>query len=75
MVLFFTYCATSYPASLPLSFNNCEISLDESLEIMNKIESDNEINLDMDDEIISGSTFTHQGEVTHEATINILKDS
>ena len=36
---------------------------------------DNEINLDMDDEIISGSTFTHQGEITHEATINILKDS
>ena len=47
MVLFFTYCATSYPASLPLSFNNCEISLDESLEIMNKIESDNEIKIEI----------------------------
>ena len=47
MVLFFTYCATSYPASLPLNFNNCEISLDESLEIMNKIESDNEIKIEI----------------------------
>lgn len=47
MVLFFTCCTTSYPASLPLSFNNCEISLDESLEIMNKIESDNEIKIEI----------------------------
>ncbi len=47
MVLFFTCCTTSYPASLPLNFNNCEISLDESLEIMNKIESDNEIKIEI----------------------------
>ena len=47
MVLFFTCCTPSYPASLPLSFNNCEISLDESLEIMNKIESDNEIRIEI----------------------------
>ena len=47
MVLFFTYCTTSSPSSLPMNFNNCEISLDESLEIINKIESDNEIKIDI----------------------------
>ena len=29
---------------------------------------DGELNLDMEDEIISGAMFTHNGEITHEAT-------
>ena len=29
---------------------------------------DGELNLDMDDEIISGAMFTHQGKITHEPT-------
>ena len=33
------------------------------------------LNLDMDDEIISGSTFTHQGTITHEPTRNLLEES
>ena len=36
---------------------------------------DNNINFDMDDEIISGSTFTHEGTITHEPTLNLLKES
>ena len=36
---------------------------------------ENNINFDMDDEIISGSTFTHEGMVTHETTRNLLKES
>tara|TARA_B100000886_G_scaffold216184_1_gene149962 strand:+ start:4005 stop:5141 length:1137 start_codon:yes stop_codon:yes gene_type:complete len=36
---------------------------------------DNKINFDMDDEIISGSTFTHEGTITHEPTLNLLKES
>ena len=36
---------------------------------------ENNLNLDMDDEIISGSTFTHQGTITHEPTRNLLEDS
>ena len=47
MVLFFTYCSVSSAPSLPSSFNNCEITLDESLEIMNKIQSDNEIEIEI----------------------------
>ena len=29
---------------------------------------DGEINLDLEDEIISGAMFTHKGEITHKAT-------
>ena len=36
---------------------------------------ENNLNLDMDDEIISGSTFTHQGTITHEPTRNLLEES
>ena len=35
----------------------------------------NNLNLDMNDEIISGSTFTHQGTITHEPTRNLLEES
>ena len=33
---------------------------------------DGELNLDMDDEIISGAMFTHQGKITHEPTREAL---
>ena len=36
---------------------------------------ENNLNFDMDDEIISGSTFTHEGTITHEPTRNLLKES
>ena len=36
---------------------------------------ENNLNLDMDDEIISGSTFTHEGTITHEPTRNLLEES
>lgn len=36
---------------------------------------ENNLNLDMEDEIISGSTFTHQGTITHEPTRNLLEES
>ncbi|GIR88536.1 MAG: NAD(P) transhydrogenase subunit alpha [Candidatus Neomarinimicrobiota bacterium] len=36
---------------------------------------ENNLNFDMDDEIISGSTFTHQGIITHEPTRNLLEES
>ena len=36
---------------------------------------ENNLNLDMDDEIISGSTFTHEGKITHEPTRNLLEES
>ena len=36
---------------------------------------ENNLNFDMNDEIISGSTFTHQGTITHEPTRNLLEES
>jgi hypothetical protein len=36
--------------------------------------NDNGLNLDMDDEIIAGATYTHDGNITHEDTKDILKD-
>ena len=36
---------------------------------------ENNLNLDMGDEIISGSTFTHEGKITHEPTRNLLEES
>ena len=36
---------------------------------------ENNLNLDMGDEIISGSSFTHEGKITHEPTRNLLEES
>ena len=36
---------------------------------------ENNLNLDMGDEIISGSSYTHEGKITHEPTRNLLKES
>ena len=36
---------------------------------------ENNLNLDMGDEIISGSTYTHEGTITHEPTRNLLEES
>jgi len=33
------------------------------------------MNFDMDDEIIFGSTYTHQGKITHKPTIDMLEES
>ena len=33
------------------------------------------LNFDMDDEIISGSTYTHEGKITHKPTTDILEES
>ena len=34
-----------------------------------------EINLDLDDEIISGAMFTHKGEITHQPTNELVSNS
>ena len=34
---------------------------------------DNEVNLDMSDEIIAGSTYTHDGKITHQQTKDIIE--
>jgi len=39
---------------------------------INYMVKDGEVNLDMDDEIISGSMFTHEGKIVHEPTQHAL---
>ena len=60
------------PATMPI--HSSELYAKNISALVLYMTKDNKINLDMDDEIISGSTFTHQGKVTHEATVNILKE-
>ena len=36
---------------------------------------ENNLNLDIRDEIISGSSYTHEGKITHEPTRNLLEES
>ncbi len=36
---------------------------------------ENNLNFDMDDEIISGSTYTHEGKITHKPTSDLLEES
>ena len=36
---------------------------------------ENNLNLDMSDEIISGSSYTHEGKITHEPTRDLLEES
>ena len=36
---------------------------------------ENNLNLDMGDEIISGSSYTHEGKITHKPTNDLLKES
>ena len=64
---------SNIPATMPV--HSSELYAKNISALVLYMTKNNEINLDVDDVIISGSTFTHQGEVTHEATINILKDS
>ena len=37
--------------------------------------NEGEINLDLDDEIISGAMFTHKGEITHQPTNELASNS
>ena len=37
--------------------------------------NEGEINLDIDDEIISGAMFTHKGEITHQPTNELASNS
>ena len=36
---------------------------------------ENNLNFDIDDEIISGSTYTHEGKITHKPTSDLLEES
>ena len=64
---------SNIPATMPVHASELYAKNISALVIY--MTKENNLNFDMDDEIISGSTFTHQGKITHEPTRNLLKES
>ena len=64
---------SNIPATMPLHASELYAKNISALVIY--MTKENNLNFDMDDEIISGSTFTHQGKITHEPTRNLLEES
>ena len=64
---------SNIPATMPVHASELYAKNISALVIY--MTKENNLNLDMDDEIISGSTFTHQGTITHEPTRNLLEES
>ena len=64
---------SNIPATMPLHAS--ELYAKNISALVLYMTKENNLNIDMDDEIISGSTFTHQGTITHEPTRNLLEGS
>ena len=64
---------SNIPATMPVHASELYAKNISALVIY--MTKENNLNLDMDDEIISGSTFTHKGTITHEPTRNLLEES
>jgi len=64
---------SNIPATMPIHASELYAKNISALVVY--MTKENNLNLDMDDEIISGSTFTHQGTITHEPTRNLLEES
>ena len=64
---------SNIPATMPVHASELYAKNISALVIY--MTKENNLNLDMDDEIISGSTFTHKGTITHEPTRKLLEAS
>ena len=64
---------SNIPATMPV--HSSELYAKNISALILYMTKENNINFDMNDEIISGSTFTHQGTITHEPTRNLLEES
>jgi NAD(P) transhydrogenase subunit alpha len=63
---------SNIPATMPIHAS--ELYAKNIAALIHHMTNDNGLNLDMDDEIIAGATYTHDGSITHEETKDILKD-
>tara|TARA_B100000029_G_scaffold442427_1_gene460833 strand:- start:1167 stop:2324 length:1158 start_codon:yes stop_codon:yes gene_type:complete len=59
------------PGSMPIHAS--QVYARNICALINYMLNDGELNLDLEDEIISGSMFTHNGAITHELTKSILE--
>ena len=46
LLIFLIYCAQSNQATLPNNFNNCQVSLDQAVEELQEIKTQNELNFE-----------------------------
>ena len=64
---------SNIPATMPIHAS--ELYAKNISALVLYMTKENNLNFDMDDEIISGSTFTHEGIIIHEPTRNLLEKS
>ena len=64
---------SNIPASMPVHAS--ELYAKNISALILYMTKENNLNLDMGDEIISGSSYTHEGKITHEPTRNLLEES
>ena len=62
---------SNLPATMP--FHASELYAKNVASFVTHLVSENTINLDLEDEIISGAMFTHKGEITHKPTFEAIK--
>jgi NAD(P) transhydrogenase subunit alpha len=62
---------SNIPATMPVHAS--ELYAKNIAALVTYMTNDSGLNIDLDDEIISGSTYTHDGIITHEATKNIIE--
>jgi NAD(P) transhydrogenase subunit alpha len=62
---------SNIPATMPVHAS--ELYAKNIAALVIYMTNDSVLNIDMNDEIISGSTYTHDGVITHEATKNIIE--
>ena len=61
------------PSTLPIHAS--QLYAKNVITFLNHLCPDGEIKIDLEDEIISGALFTHNGEITHEPTKKIANQS
>ena len=62
---------SNIPATMPVHAS--ELYAKNIAALVTYMTNDSSLNIDMDDEIVSGSTYTHDGSITHEETKNIIE--
>jgi len=64
---------SNIPATMPVHAS--ELYAKNIAAFLTYMIQDGKLNLNLDDEIISGSMFTHSGEITHDPTLTAIKDT
>ena len=62
---------SNIPSTMPIHAS--DLYSKNIVALIKHLTKDNEVNLDMSDEIIAGSTYTHDGKITHQQTKEIIE--